>query len=85
MLKIHLFDLNTIFKLPINSFYMDKEIHKKKVVEVCNTSIKYINSRITYLYRQNLLNECKAISEEFKEWIKDGRPKDNVLYLIKIE
>jgi len=64
---------------------MDNENHKQKVVEVCNTSIKYINSRINHLYRQNLLIECKAISEEFKEWLKDGRPKDNVLYLIKIE
>ena len=64
---------------------MDKENHNQKVVEVCKTSIKYINSRINELKRENLLNECKAISEEFKEWIKEGRPRENVIYLIEIK
>ena len=64
---------------------MEKENHNKKVVEVCKTSIEYINSRINQLKRENLLNECKAISEEFKEWIKDGRPRENVIYLIEIK
>ena len=64
---------------------MDKESHNQKVVEVCKTSIEYINSRINKLKRENLLNECKAISEEFKEWIKDGRPRENVIYLIEIK
>ena len=64
---------------------MDKENHNQKVVEVCKSSIKYINSRINELKRENLLNECKAISEEFKEWIKDGGPRENVIYLIEIK
>ena len=74
MLKINLFYLKTIFTILINSFCMDKENHNQKVVEVCKTSIEYINSRINHLKRENLINECKAISEEFKEWFKDGRP-----------
>tara|TARA_Y100001978_G_scaffold58111_1_gene52288 strand:- start:60 stop:254 length:195 start_codon:yes stop_codon:yes gene_type:complete len=64
---------------------MDKDKHNQNVVEVCKTSIDYINSRINQLKRKNLLNECKAISEEFKEWISEGRPTENVIYLIEIK
>ena len=64
---------------------MDQTNHDKKVIEVCKTSIGYIKERQKYLTRDNLLRECKAISEEFKEWLMKEIPKQNIVYLINMK
>ena len=63
--------------------FMDQANHNKNVLEVCKTSIDYIQSRREHLTRDNLLKEYKAISEEFKEWLKKGYPEENIIYLIE--
>ena len=64
---------------------MDQVNHDKKVIEVCKNSIDYVNVRQDYLKRDNLIRESKAISEEFKEWLKKGYQNESIIYLIEFE
>ena len=64
---------------------MDLGNHDKQVIEVCKTSIGYVKERQKYLTKDNLLGECKAISEEFKEWLIKEIPKQNIIYLINMK
>ena len=64
---------------------MDQVNHDKQVIEVCKSSIGYVKERQKYLMRDNLLRERKAISEEFKEWLKKDIPKQNIIYLLKMK
>ena len=56
---------------------MDQINHDKQVIEVCKTSIDYVKESQKYLTRDNIIRERKAISEEFKEWLKKESPKQN--------
>ena len=62
---------------------MDQLNHNKNVIEVCKNSIEYVRLRQDYLSQDNLLREYKAISEEFKEWLKKGYQKESIIYLIE--
>ena len=62
---------------------MDEENHNQKVFEVCKKSIDYVRLRQDYLSKDNLLREYKAISEEFKEWLKKDYPTESIIYLIE--
>tara|TARA_B100001115_G_C15577459_1_gene275696 strand:+ start:287 stop:484 length:198 start_codon:yes stop_codon:yes gene_type:complete len=62
---------------------MDQENHNKNVIEVCKNSIEYVRLRQDYLSKDNLLREHKAISEEFKEWLKKGYQTESIIYLIE--
>ena len=62
---------------------MDQANHNKNVIEVCKNSIDYVKVRQQYLSKDNLLREHKAISEEFKEWLKKGYQEENIIYLIE--
>jgi len=64
---------------------MDQVNHDKQVIEVCKTSIGYVKERQKYLTRDNLIRERKAISEEFKEWLKKEIPKQNIVYLLNMK
>ena len=64
---------------------MDHVNHDKQVIEVCKTSIGYVKERQKYLTRDNLIRERKAISEEFKEWLKKEIPKQNIVYLLNMK
>tara|TARA_B100000674_G_C37706906_1_gene853291 strand:- start:361 stop:606 length:246 start_codon:yes stop_codon:yes gene_type:complete len=75
-------NLEMILTMKLKFIFMDKINHNKNVIEVCKNSIDYIKLRQEYLLRDNLLREYKAISEEFKEWLKKGYQKENIIYLI---
>ena len=62
---------------------MDEKNHNKNVIEVCKNSINYVRLRQDYLSKDSLLREYKAISEEFKEWLKKGYQEENIIYLIE--
>ena len=49
---------------------MDRVNHNKNVIEVCKNFIEYVGLHQDYLSKDNLLKEHKAISDEFKEWLK---------------
>ena len=59
---------------------MDEKNHNKNVIEVCKNSINYVRLRHDYLSKDNQLGEYKAISEEFREWLKKGYPTENIIY-----
>ena len=62
---------------------MDQVNHNKNVIEVCKNSIGYVKLRRDYLSKDNLLRERNAISEEFKEWLKNGYQTESIIYLIE--
>ena len=62
---------------------MDQANHNKNVIEVCKNSIDYVKVRQQYLSKDNLLREHKAISEEFKEWLKKDYQTESIIYLIE--
>ena len=62
---------------------MDQLNHNKNVLKVCKNSIKYVKLRQDYLSKDNLLSEYKAISEEFKEWLKKDYQTESIIYLIE--
>ena len=62
---------------------MDQLDHNKNVIEVCKNSIDYVRLRQDYLSQDNLIREYKAISEEFREWLKKGYQTESILYLIE--
>ena len=61
---------------------MNQGTHNQKAIQVCKSTIKYISNRQKILKRENLNLECKSITEEFKEWLENGHPKENIIYLI---
>ena len=61
---------------------MNKGSHNQKAIPVCKSTIKYITNRQKILKKENLNLEYKSITEEFKEWLENGQPKENIIYLI---
>ena len=61
---------------------MNKGSHNQKAIQVCKSTIKYITNRQKILKKENLNLEYKSITEEFKEWLENGQPKENIIYLI---
>ena len=63
---------------------MDEKNHNKNVIEVCKNSINYVRLRQDYLSKDNQLREYNAISEEFREWLLNSYPNENIIYLIEL-